>query len=137
MALLLLLTTAVMMLFNGGGWCIGGKRKGHHGNGPTTQSHSREGLALCVKKGDEARRHVPVAPEVEILHRVHGEVLQLVEPEAGGEEVQPDHGPVDVLRRLLARLVRRRNGLVEVSAERARGVNPLDEEGEHGRRLAG
>lgn len=49
--------------------CLG---EGDHGHGPSADTDGRQGLALRVKVGNQAWRHVPVVLEVHVLDGVHG-----------------------------------------------------------------
>lgn len=109
--------------------------EGDHGDGPAAEADGGEGLALGVEVGDEARRHVPVAPEVEVLDGVHGEVLELVEREMRGEEVQAQDGPVDVLRSLLTGVVGTLDRIVQILSKLRALVDPFYKESKHGRRF--
>lgn len=119
-----------------GAAAVAREAEGDHGDGPAAQAHGGDGLALGVEVAHELRADVPVAAEVEVLHGVHGQVLQVVQAEVGGEEVQADEGPLEVEEVGGPALARRREGVLEEAAEAARRVEPLDEEGEHGGRLA-
>lgn len=112
-----------------------GEGEGDHGDGPATDAHGGGGLALRVEISDQGGRHVPVQVEIEVLQGVHGQILELVEVEMGGEEVEAYHGPVHVLSSLLARVVSHGDGFVEEAAECARRVKPLNEERKHGGRF--
>lgn len=111
--------------------------EGNHGDGPSAEADGGEVLALGVEEVDQARGHVPVAAEIEVLHGVHDEILQAVEGEVRREQVKADHGPVEITEVLVASLSGVDDGIVDVVAEARPQVNPLNEEGEHGSRLAG
>lgn len=124
----------------------GGEGEGDHGDGPAADAEGGGRGALLVEEGDEARGHVPVAAQVEVLDGVHGGVLEGGDVEARGEEVEADEGPVELLAEgggvgALAGVGGLGAGdvddVVEVLAEGSLAVDPGDEELEHGGRVPG
>ena len=107
-----------------------------HRDSPAAKAYRREGLALGVEIGDETGGNVPVAAQVEVLEGVHGEVLQVEDGKVRSEEMQVNEGPVELAGGLVARLMGSGDGVVEEASEGGARVQPLNEEGEHGRRLA-
>lgn len=92
------------------------ERPGHHGHDPLAQAVAVDGGVILViffffilvvvvgevvGPADEFRGDVPVATQVQVLDGVHGGVLEGVNAEAGGKEVQVDQVPVQLLAAVL------------------------------------
>ena len=99
-------------------------------NDPFAQTAAVPRVTLLIQIPHQLRDNIPVAPEIEVLYRVHGQVLDNGELNLGREQVQVDEVPV----KLLARIVHL--GIINEVVEALSRVYPRVEQLEHVRALA-